>query len=102
MVHDCTFHYYNGYFVSLFSEYIEKGDINDDDGKLSKQLIKFFDEKQEISRSNSLYYYLFWFLQLCVNGDVKLSKSAVEEALNQCKNEKCKHAINQYNEIINS
>ena len=85
------------------SQYIRKGDINDEKGykddlrgRFSQTLIRLFDKNYNICDSNNLSQFLMYFFKLCDNGDVKLSKSTIEYALNECKNEKCKEMLNQY------
>ena len=103
MVDNCIFADKNVYYLSLMSQYIKKGDIDGkknnyhhDYGRLSTILVKLFGEKKVIFDSNNLSQFLFYFLQLCQNSGIKLSKSAIEEALNKCKNTKCKEMLNQY------
>ena len=62
------------------------------DGKL----IKLFDDAEDICDSINLSQCLFYFLQLCKNGGVKLPKSTIEEALSKCQNEKCSRMLKQH------
>ena len=94
----CIFTYKNIYYLSLISEYIEDGDIDDTDidDTVGSLLIKLFDEKEDSWYSTNLSQLLFYFLKLCNNGHVKISKSVVEKALKACKNEKCQEMLNGY------
>ena len=89
------------------SQYIRKGDINDEKemeqeshGILSSILIELFDhdydDKEVCSDSSNLSQLLFYFVKLCNNGGVKLPKSTIEYVLKQCKNDKCKEMLNGY------
>ena len=77
------------------SQHVQNGDINDKESELDKHLIRLFEEK-DILYSIDLSQCLFYFLQLCNNGHVKLSKSTIEDTLNKCQNEKCKQMLNEY------
>ena len=96
IVNDCIFKYGNLHYLSLLSHYIRKGDVNRDDSDLDYHLWRLFDEAENISRSNNLDQFLFYFLKLCKNGDVTLTQSKIEEALNMCRNSKCKEILNEY------
>ena len=96
MIKNCIFKCQNVNFLSLMSQYMRKGDVNDQDSILSEKLIKLFDDKIDISRSIDLSQFLSHFFELCENCDVKFSKSTIEEALNKCQDEKCKEMLSQY------
>ena len=87
------------------SQYIRKGNIaRGKHYKLANTLIALFDEKWDISQSLDLSKVLFYFLQLCKNGDIKLTKSTLERALNECYiigNTKCKKMLTEYIEQEN-
>ena len=91
MIENCIFsHHANVYFLFVISKYIKKGDISNEKGKLDQMLENIFDEENEIVNNSNLFEnILFYFIQLCKNGDVKLSQSAIEDVLNKCKHDKC-------------
>ena len=80
------------HFLSLMSNYIKPGDISNTFNNLSNILIDLCnnDGNRDISQ------FLFYFLRLCDNSNVKLSKSVIHDAINKCQNEKCKQMLNQY------
>ena len=101
MVEKCIFKDENVYYLSLMSEGIEKRDDDAEYDKFDRMLIKLFDEKEDVSHSKNLSHILHCFLKLCDNGGVRLSKSTIEQALAQCKNEKCQQILKQYIEKEN-
>ena len=71
------------------SDYAKAGDIEDNLRNVLMDLCKH-DGKWDISE------FLDYFLRLCDNSDAKLSKSALDKALNKCQNEQCKQMLNKY------
>ena len=63
MVDTCIFDYVNIYFLSLMSQYTNKGDINNEDGKMGEKLIALFERRfmKKIANSDSLSEFLFFF-----------------------------------------
>ena len=78
------------------SQYISKGDINNEKGGLHRRLMALFDEKYKVYNSTKLEQLLFYFFKLCDNGNVIFDKATIEDALSKCKNDKCKEILNQY------
>ena len=95
MIEKCILESNNVYFLSLMSQHIRKGDVDDLYSDFGHTLSKLFDKKQDTSNSLNLSIFLFYFLELCKNG-VRLDKLRIEKILNKCKDEKCCQMLNQY------
>lgn len=79
------------------SKYIKTGDVcRDFHDKLDQILTKLFDPLGNTYYLNNLSKFLEYFLQICKNGDSKLSKKAINKALTNCVNQECTSMLNQY------
>ena len=108
MMDHCMFKFPNIHYLSLMSKYIGKGDINNEDSKLNSKLMKLFDDKKQSDKTDiidsneyNVSQFLYYFFQLCNNGDCKFDKPTIERALNKCKDEQCEKMLKEYNQINN-
>ena len=80
----------NVYYLSLMSQYIEKGEIYTRNGKFDELLISLFSTTQQRKL-------LDCFLRLCQKCNVQFKKETISDALSKCKNdEECVSMLNKY------
>ena len=93
MIEKCIFEHRNAHYLELLSQYIRKGDIDDNSGELSAILDKFL--HKYVWSFGSLQQFLSLFLQICDCCDIKFAKLTIKKVLNQIGDKECEKMLNK-------